>query len=144
MKIKTNTLTGADLNHSVALAVGLPSKLYRHGDEIWYNVWPGGHDVYDPAGSMAEAWPILEHHQISIIRCDDDYGTDSKGFTTSRSIPVWAATDGQHTAWSVTEHQSHEQMYQIDVADVTYGATAMEAGLRRIVERVLGDEVELP
>lgn len=87
---------------------------------------------------------LLERKEISIVRCDDDYGVDSEGYTTCERIPVWCASDGQHGIETSTEHQRHDPMFQIYEGEVTYGPTPLIAGLRCIVKAELGGKVLIP
>lgn len=87
---------------------------------------------------------LLERKGISIVRCDDDFGVDSEGYTTSERIPAWCASDGQHSIETSTEHQSHDPMFQIYTSEVTYGPTPLIAGLRCIVKAELGGKVQVP
>ncbi len=160
--MKTNTLTGADLNRAVAMALGhnvviidsvvdmikrmaTPRRVAVIGDPAKPGDFMFTRSIPDYAGDIAEAWPILERHSISLIRCDDDWGRDAQGFCNNERIPVWAATDGQHSAEVGYGAQGDcwGRAYLLYVPDVTYGATAIEAGLRRVVYKVLGAEVEL-
>lgn len=88
--------------------------------------------------------PIIEREGITVIRCDDDYGRDAKGFCNNVRIPVWAATTGQHSVQTSTDHQSHEAMYQVEESEVTYGPTPLIAAMRCFVASKFGDELEIP
>ncbi|HCF3018614.1 TPA: hypothetical protein NIB55_005884 [Pseudomonas aeruginosa] len=87
---------------------------------------------------------LLERTGISIVRCDDDFGVDSEGYTTSERIPVWCASYGQHSVETSTEHQRHDAMFQIYESEVTYGPSPLIAGLRCIVKAELGGKVLVP
>jgi hypothetical protein len=62
--------------------------------------------TWSPSTNQAQGHPIIEREGITVIRCDDDYGKDEKGYTTLERIPVWAATNGQFGTTCTTEHQS--------------------------------------
>lgn len=160
MKVKTNTLTGLGLGYAVALAEGYqfgpPSVVH---DAWGFNVtWPDGTKsatiayVREPRRwsnlpdfvASPDGDDIIDREGISVIRCDDDHGTDSEGFTTSERIPVWAATLGQFGYTESTEHQHHDAMYQIYVDGVMYGPTRRIAAMRAWVEHKLGEAVEIP
>ncbi len=96
--------------------------------------------VTDPA----QAWPIIDREGISTIRADDDYGVDEHGFCNNVRIPVWCATKGQHGTTTSTEHQHHEEMFQICVSEVVYGPNPLIAAMRCWITSRMGDEVEIP
>lgn len=143
-KIKTEKLVGAALNWAAATAEG------RKNLEIWHTgaiteKWPNGLTVHHAyADKWEQAGAIIDRAGISIVRCDDDYGTDAQGFTTSERIPVWFATMGQHSIFTLTEHQSHEPMYQVGVEWGFYGPTSLIAAMRCFVAEKLGAEVDMP
>lgn len=131
MKVKAKDLKGAALDWAVA-RYERPEWFIDFPDEMTGPnalVMDSG-DLFSPSTDPSQAVPIMDREGISVIRCDDDYGTDSEGYTTNERIPVWAATVGQHGTTSSTEHQQHEEMYQIGADDVIYGSTMLEAGLR--------------
>lgn len=87
---------------------------------------------------------IIDRENISIIRTDDDYGIDDKGFCDNIRIPVWCATIGQQSITGSTNHDQHEEMYQIYVDVVVYGSTPLIAALRCYVYSKLGYEIDIP
>ena len=97
-----------------------------------------------PAREWAYGGRLIEKYGVSVLRCDDDYGVDSKGFCNNVRIPVWAAVTGQHTSCSSTEHQTHDEMYQVDVDGVVYGPTALIAACRAIVAMHFGTTMQIP
>ncbi len=151
MKIKTSELTGDQLDYAVALADGReffftsPAKMLC----VWKTCPLTGENEtsvqYRPT-LTAQGDDIIDREEITTIRCDDRYGTDAKGFTTSKRIPVWAATTGQQSVGEVYGPQGDHwgDMYSVDVTDVVYGATRREAAMRCFVASKLGDEVDLP
>lgn len=138
--IKTIELAGAALEWAVAKCEGedyQPDAVYdgighRHEPHLFSTDWEQG-------------GPIIERESITILRCDDDWGVDSKGFTTSRRIPVWGAVHlHQFGTTESTEHQSHDEMFQIHESDVVYGPTPLIAAMRAYVISRLGDTVSVP
>jgi hypothetical protein len=101
---------------------------------------------YSPSTKWEHSGHIIDENNISIIRCDDTYGVDSKGFCNNKHIPVWVATSGQHSA--------HEQYgscgdyygegYVISTDSVCYGETALIAAMRKYVTDTLGETVKVP
>jgi hypothetical protein len=139
MKIKTSEATPIQIDYLVAKCEGV----------IW--AAPDGELLGSARGmnystDWSQGGPIIGREGISIIRCDDEYGTDSKGFTTSKRIPVWAATTGQRDHGDVYGSQGDEwgSVYSIDAGDVVYGPTPLTAAMRCYVASKLGDEVEVP
>ncbi len=137
MKIKIENLTEKQIDFAVArLLNDLPASL-----DDWTQTWPrycrtvAGDDVMDLYG-------------ISVIRCDDNYETDAKGFTTNKRIPVWAACVGQESYTTSTEHQQHDEMYQIYVSSVQYASSRRGAAMRAFLCWNLGKrevhEVDIP
>lgn len=154
-KISVNELSGAALDYAVALAEGLKPSVFVEPDygqqrekdiHVGIVVSPSGHTHYDPSqdllGNFGER--LIDREGITTIRCDDDYGRDAKGFTTSERIPVWAATVGQHSAEEVygAQGDNYGRAYALDVVDVVYGATRREAALRAYVWYKLGRKVK--
>ena len=102
---------------------------------------------YHPSTNWAQGGPIIEREGISIIRCDDDYKTDAKGFTTNKRIPVWAAEHGGgHSAHETYGSQGDYwgDSYEITEAYCSYGTTLLIATMRCYVASKLGDEIEVP
>jgi hypothetical protein len=86
--MKTNTLTGADLNRAVAMALGLNVKHYRTWLETVNEYWKGkdcsfaapdeyrvmaspddgttSRNIPDYAGDISEAWPIIKREKIEV------------------------------------------------------------------------------
>lgn len=125
--MKTNTLTGADLNRAVAMALGLKPELIdgshwpnNPAGSIWAtksarfkNEWV---PIPDYAGNIAVAWLIIEREFICLNGDDGAPNTP----------PSWTASifdDGEMAA---------------------EGPTALIAAMRCFVASVYGDEVELP
>lgn len=109
--------------------------------------YPGSAPYYhrfEPSRSWAQGAEIIERDGISIIRADDDYEKDEKGFTTNRRIPVWCAARGWQSLTTSTEYQSHDPMYQIFETEVSYGPTPLIAAMRCFVASVRGEEVSIP
>ena len=144
MKIKTEDLTGAALDWVVAKCEN-PDTSIEHFIAM-HSHCASDHGTFDYSTDWAQGGPIIELESISIVRCDDQYGTDRKGFTTAKRIPVWAATTGQHSYETVYGSQGDNwgDSYSIDVGTVTYGPTALIAAMRCYVTSKRGDEVEVP
>lgn len=87
---------------------------------------------------------ILDDHSISVLRVEDETGTDRRGFVTQKRITVWCAFIGQHRTETSTEHQSHDEMFQIYESAVVYGPTFVIAGLRCHVRTKYGEIVDVP
>jgi hypothetical protein len=144
--IKTAALTGAALDYAVALCEALDV----------YMAVPGGHAAHITSdgkrGSVpkystcwAHGGPIIEREKISLIRADDDYATDSRGYTTTERIPVWAAEHGGgHSVYSCYEGQHYEPQYEVSEDSCSYGPTALIAAMRCFVLRRKGLEVSVP
>lgn len=139
MKIKTSELTGAALDWAVAKCEG----------EVYSPV-----ETYDgiglryPATRYSSDWalggPIIERESITVIRIDDDFGVDAKGFCNNVRIPVWGATTGQHGPQEQYEGERYPPQYEVSAHDVVNGSTLLIAAMRCYVASKLGDEVDLP
>jgi hypothetical protein len=155
MKIRTNELSGRALDWAVAklegytlTSDGISHLVERNGKLTILGPCTTGQNIpcgYSPSTRWEQAGPIIERESISVLRCDDDYGVDEQGFCNNVRIPVWCATDGQHGTTTFTEHQSHEEMFQIDARDVIYGPTHLVAAMRAYVAiKTSGDETDIP
>lgn len=136
--IKAADLIGPALDWAVTYA----NRDAGHRDFIKKLPIFGTQPIYSMDWSAAG--PLIEREGITIIRCNDDYGVDDRGFCNNVRIAVWCATTGQHGSTSSTEHQDHDEMYQIDCASVTYGPTPLVAAMRCYVASQLGATVEIP
>lgn len=103
MNIKTSELSGAALDWAVAYADDLDLQQSMpelekdaHGVMLFLPLEFGQEyrECWQPTNNWNQGGPIIEREKISLIRCDDDYEVDSKGFTTRKRIPVWAAEKG--------------------------------------------------
>lgn len=150
MKIKTNELEGAALDWAVARCQGF--KL--NGP---YECFGGAFCLQEEDGSDGDVCPsystdwaqgglIIDDNSISIIRCEDDWTLDAKGYWTEKSkrIPVWAATIGQHDTHSSYEGEHYPDQFEIPESEVCYGSTPLIAAMRCYVASKLGDEVKVP
>lgn len=158
MLVKTSELTGVALDYAVAMCEDLPIKLDPMGfgkqSPGGYWVWPkefppkGGYlqigKHYSPSKNWQQAGPIIERENISIIRCDDDYATDSKGYCTNERIQVWAASIGQNNLQYNSFYQDSDGQYEIVEDDCIYGPTPLIAAMRCYVASKLGEEMEIP
>ena len=147
MKIKTSNLTGAALNWAVAKC---DETYVVHIDfdapcGIW-RVSQGG-IIKEYSTDWAQGGPIIEQEGISFFRCEDEYGVDSRGYTTSRRIPVYGAVIGEYFGTGQQRNsygESWGEIYYIGYELVTLGPTALIAAMRCCLARKLGDEVEIP
>lgn len=119
MKHQTATLTGADLNAAVAMALGHQLELkHLSPDPESPTFWCIPHKDYgwvsipNYAGDISVAWPIIKKHGISI-----------------------RTAAGRWHAWFDDTD---------DEDDACVDDDPQVAALRRFVWRVLGEEVELP
>ena len=161
MKIKVNEATELQLDWMVATAENLQTSF---GD--WHQpdegcqlrvgktfpstgarlFWIGG-DLYSPTEIWNQAGPIIERESISVIRLEDDYGIDKRGFCNNKRIPVFGAVIGD---WFATTEDrdsygdSHGEIYYVPVGQVVSGPTPLIAAMRCYVVSKLGDEVEVP
>jgi len=151
VQVETSSLVGPALNWVIATLDGWKQETIPLA-QIWMRrgLDARNHPISKPLYDLRYSTDrnlcgeLLERKGISIVRCDDEYGIDSEGFTTSERIPVWCACDGQHSIETSTEHQSHDPMFQIYASEVTYGPTPLIAGLRCIVKAELGGKVLVP
>lgn len=126
--ISTNDLTGHALDYAVALAQGIRPSMF----------------IFKQTGQLASEhrystdWslggPLIEREGITTIRCSDDF----------KGADRWCAATGQHTIERTTQHQQHDDMYQVYAGDVTYGHTALIAAMRCFVGSKLGNHVDVP
>jgi hypothetical protein len=117
MKVKTNTLEGRKLNWAVATACGHKVEIYSNA--ICVQKRPRGpYEEFEPSEQWEDGGPILSRERIS--RTIDHSG-------------LWVAywSDGY------TEGDEGKLHMQCDQSELV-------AGLRCVVARKLGDEVEVP
>lgn len=117
MKIKTSELTGAALDWAVAKSMG--GHIGVANGVVCFNVGDGeGFNVFTPSTDWAQGGPILSEARIS--RTIDHSG-------------LWVAywTDGY------TEGDEGKKWMHCDKSELI-------AGLRCVVEKNLGNEVEVP
>lgn len=153
-KISVNDLSGRALDYAVAMAEGATHFWFDTVATYWVTIngkdlalssgWAASMSFVPTSSSVGDA--IIDREGISVIRCDDNYGKDAKGFTTNERIPVWAATTGHHSADNVYGSQGDNWgcVYSIDVVDVIYGATRREAAMRLFVSYKIGMTMEIP
>jgi hypothetical protein len=92
-------------------------------------------ELYSPTSRPDQAWPIMNRLGLSVIRCDDDY----------QSFPgPWAAKLGANAAFTSTEHQGHDAMFQFCVDDLSYGDSGLVAAMRCILQHKHGKEALVP
>jgi hypothetical protein len=152
MKIKTSELTGVALDWAVAKCEGATDLWFDTVATYWVKLngedralrygWAGM--SYLPSTDWAQGGPIIDRECISVIRADDDFGTDEDGYCNNVRIPVWCADRGQQSTTTSTEYQSHDAMFQFYASEVTFGHTPLIAAMRCYVSSKLGNEVEIP
>jgi hypothetical protein len=149
--MRTSELGGVALDCAVAKCEGLRLRPFKDGfvlnGRITKDQYEGDCETWAPSTEWSQAGPIIEREGITIIRCDDDYKRDSKGFTTNKRIPVWAAeAGGQHSSQTIYGSQGDDwgNVYSIDEPSCFYGETPLIAAMRCYVANKLGDEVEVP
>ena len=152
MKIKTSELNYSQLSYTVTkiehpeLVWGDSIGVHWASNQVVVPVWDEP-KCYSPYMSWEMCGLIIERENISLIRCDDDYKTESKGFTTRERVAVWAAEHG-------AGHSSNESFgpqgdnwgsnYSIGEDDCSHGTTPLIAAMRCYVKSKLGNEVEIP
>lgn len=157
MKIKTADLIGPALDWAVAKCQGVgiqrPARVMvnaggygPNGRAQQYVYSKAFGNKYSPSADPETGWPIIDENSISVIRIEDDYGQDAKGFCNNNRIPVWGAVMGQHGA--LESYNSYGEpcgsTYEIPEDDCSYGPTSLIAAMRCYVATSLGDEVEIP
>ena len=153
MKIKTSELTDVALDWAV-MTCGLPdgrqlTAVRIYGGDISYQPTsdPSIRRYWRPSEDWAQGGPIIEREDISVIRCDDDYEKDSRGFTTTKRLTVWFAEHGGgHSSQNSYGSQGdfYGMAFHIDEGDGLYGPTPLIAAMRCYVASKLGDEIEIP
>jgi hypothetical protein len=148
MKIKTSELQGKALDYAVALAEG-GGGLWFDTVATWWvkidgkdralsNGWSKSQS-FCPSTDWAQGGTIIEREDISVFRRNDNWLTDSQGFCTGETAPVWGAVYGPHH-----DVGACGKVYEI-VADVAQlASTPLIAAMRCYVAGKLGNEVEVP
>jgi hypothetical protein len=116
MKYTISKLTGDELNHAVALAMGL-KKGVKFGFPVYTN--EDGNSIcnihnYHPSHNWEQCGELIDRFNVSLTFEEDD---------------LWSA-------WIMPDDRSNGDI-------VAYGATAQQAICRGVVASVYGDEVEL-
>lgn len=155
MAIKTKDLIGPALDWAVATLLGYNNL--RVNPHAWDNglIMSPPRSEYGPVYlsdiSFSTNWEvgglIIERQNITIIRANDCYAVDAKGFTTSKRIPRWFAETSRWTGHSITtsyEGENIDSVFMIDETGGYYGETPLIAAMRCFVASELGDEVEIP
>jgi hypothetical protein len=146
MKMKTAELAGRALDwavakaegHDVAIAEGTGQVVIRRQLVV---------DYFDPSTNWGWGGPIIEHQNVTVIRADDTYEVDEKGFTTSKRIPQWFAETSRWVGHSLTTSYEGEQMeptFMIAEQAGYYGPTPLVAAMRCYVASKFGAEVDVP
>lgn len=107
----------------------------------------GGDLPFCPSTNWSHGGPIIQRVNITIIRADDDYGIDDKGFTTNERIPQWFAQCDRWTGHSLTtsyEGENMEPTFMIGAEGGYFGTTPLQAAMRAYVALQLGSRVEVP
>lgn len=147
MLIEVSKATGSQLDCLVAIALGY--RVTGSTEEYGYTRWTTPENCelmfsFDPSSSPSQGHHIIDLAGISVIRADDDYDVDGKGFCTNKRMPVWAATIGQHSKQTSYEGEYYpEPQYEIAESDVVYGPTMLIAAMRCFVIHKLGKEVTI-
>lgn len=146
--MKTSELTGTALDWVVAKCdeghdcyITTYGPLFGSGET---GIAIVGKGRWRPSTYWAQGGPLIEREGISIIRCEDYHGMDSKGFCNNVRIPVWGATNGQQGTFTFLEGEHYDPQYEIPQQDVIYGPTPLIAAMRCYVASKLGDEVDVP
>ncbi len=145
--MKVKDLIGPALDWAVAKAGEVPDRSINLATgKVW--IYPGPMQPFQPSTDWAQAGFVIEREGISIIRADDDWGKDKRGYCNNVRIPVWCAISGQQGTTTSTEHQQHDEMFQIFESEVMYGPTALVAAMRCYVAKKLDrrfkGEIEIP
>ena len=149
--MKTAELTGVALDWAVAKCEEGRTcyQDYRMVDDMLYamfcDVWLSY--PFSPSTNWALGGQIIEREGISVIKLEHDYGVDSKGYTTSKRIPVFGAATGEYFDTDQLRDSygdSYGEIYYIGEELVTTGPTPLVAAMRCFVVSKLGDEVEVP
>ena len=149
-KMLVKNLEGVALDWAVAQCEKVVFDHIEHGKGGGIYLWlePDFPDdrfvLYSPSTDGSQGGSIIDDAGISVIRCDDDYGVDRKGFTTSKRIPVWAATTGQFGLQYSYEGQVYPGgQYEVSESQVMYGPTRLVAAMRCTVGMTYGHEIEM-
>lgn len=137
MKVKVSDLTGAALDYAVAVCEGFEYE------------WQAASKACCSKANYSIDWsqggPIIEREGITIVRCDDDYETDKKGYCTNKRIPVWAASIGQKSLQYSSFYQDDSNpQYEIPDSECKCGPTPLIAAMRCYVASEMGEEIEIP
>jgi hypothetical protein len=145
MMIKVSELTGPALDWAVAQCESVPT-VYNCGILRYPPAQFSNEEQYSPSTNWEQGGPIIENESITIIRHDDDYATDRRGYTTPKRIPVWGA--GAHEQHNTTQSYEGEYFddptYLIGSWNMSYGPTPLIAAMRAYVVTKFGAEVEIP
>lgn len=146
MKLQTKSLTGPALNWAVAQAEGVTVYIVSHNAPMHTirTVSRGSSENYRPSELWEQGGPIIEREGITLVRADDTYGRDERGFCNNVRIPVWAAATGPHGEQSQYEGESYEPQYEVSVDGTQEGPTPLIAAMRCYVASKLGAEIEVP
>ena len=141
---ETATLEGRALDWAVAQAL-LRSEGYREQGLLVHRIGYG-QSMPPFSTDWSLAGPIIEREGINLIRADDEYGTDAKGFTTSERFPVWGAYKGESSPEYVYGRQGDDygKHFTILEESVVYGNTPLVAAMRCYVASKLGETVDIP
>jgi Protein of unknown function (DUF2591) len=143
MKVKVSEATGSVLDWMVAKCEDMHTGITG----FWSNaVLELDENPFKYSTNWALGGPIIEREGISVLRCEDRYGVDKKGFITSKRIPVWGAVTGQNDFDTVYGSQGDNwgEAIILDPEYLAYGPTPLIAAMRCYVASKLGDEVEVP
>ena len=140
--MKTSELTGAALDWAVAKAEGI--GLGPRGFVVYYH--EGEPAMWLPSTDWAQAGPIIEREDISVIRLENESIPDAKGFWRGKYRAQWGAVMGEmhsHEEQHGSQGDYWGRSYHVD-EDAVIGPTPLIAAMRCYVASKLGDEVDLP
>jgi hypothetical protein len=130
MKVKVSEASGPVLDWMVAKSIGEYRPIA----------------VPNYSTDWAQGGPIIEKANITLIRANDTYGTDEKGYCNNVRIPQWFAECSQWTGHNIATSYEGECMDPTFMIpeDGQYGPTPLIAAVRCYVASKLGEEVEVP
>jgi hypothetical protein len=152
MKIKVADAHDLVLDYMVAKAKGYTltsdgiNFLLEKGNELRI-LGPNSGLHFSPTTDWGQGGDIMDEEDISVIKLEPEYGVDSKGYATSKRIPVYGAvigdyfdTDQQRNSYG----ESWGDIYYIGQESVTTGPSKLTAAMRCYAASELGAEVEVP
>jgi len=147
-------LSGSALDYAVAV-IEQSNKRYNYGKVCFDHKTKRVYETeglrqigvnYSPSSNVKDGMVIVFREGISLIRCEDDYVTDQKGFCTNKRIPIWAAEyGGNHSPQSSYEGEHYPPQYEITFDDCFHDQYPLVAAMRCFVaSKIKGKMVEIP